>query len=186
MPLRTKLILCSVFTILFAAICNGQTTKNIKLLKQKIQTADSVVILSHEVTAEYGTTPEFKTTDTPTDIKKWYRSHPQPLKFFDKGKLNRKIIVESLLLVDSNKNKLTEILLRQVLIRRLTRPTCDQPRHTIVIYKNDKQSYIDICFGCRRTHTSKDIDFSEFYLDEKKWDDLKEFFKANGLTKLFD
>ena len=182
-----RLFLCFLLSTLLANISYGQTNENIKLLRQKIKTADSIIIISHEVTAEYGArmAPDWDIRDTSMNLKKWYKLHPLPLKFFERGKLNKKIIVESLLLVDSNKNVLSKILLRQVLIKSLTYAKCDEPRHTIIIYKNSKQTFIDICFGCRRTHTSKDIDFSEFYLDEQKWNDLENFFKANGLTKLF-
>ena len=110
---------------------------------------------------------------------------PAP-KYFIKGKLNGRIINEQVLLTDTAKLTLTKILVRQVLKKKWTPSTCDQPRHSIIVYKNNKQSYIDICFGCRRVHTSKDIDFSEFYMDEKKWEQLKNFFKNNGLTQVFN
>ena len=188
---RSKLVpvfaLYFVLTIIFCSATHGQTKENIKLLKQKIQSADTVLLISHEVTAEYGVKiqPDWDIRDTSMNLKKWYKENPPLLKFFDKGKLNRKIIIENQLLVDSNKNELSKILLRGVQKKSLTYAKCDEPRHTIIIYKNNKQSFIDICFGCRRIHTSKDIDFSEFYMDEKKWTDLENFFKTNGLTKLF-
>jgi hypothetical protein len=63
---------------------------------------------------------------------------------------------------------------------------CDMPRHSIIIYKNDKQSYIDICFGCKRINTSNDIDFSVIDMDDEKWEDLQKFFMANGIKKLYN
>ena len=179
--------LCIVLTTLFYSISYGQTNENIKSLQQKIQSADSVVLISHEVTAEYGVkiVPDWDKRDTSMNLKKWYKLHPPLLKFLDKGKLNRKIIKETLALTNTNKTNLSNILLRQVLLKTFNPTKCDEPRHSIIIYKNNQQSYIDICFGCRRIHTSKDIDFSEFYMDDKKWTELEEFFKVNGLTKLF-
>lgn len=183
----TNIILCFVLTFLLYSTSHGQTRENIKLLKQKIQSADSVVLISHEVTLEYGVriVPDWDKRDTSMNLQKWSKLHPPLLKYLDKGKLNRKIIKESLSLTDSIKIKLSNILFRQVLLKKFNPTTCDEPRHSIIIYKNNKESYIDICFGCRRIHTSKDIDFSEFYMDEKKWTELEDFFKTNGLTKLF-
>jgi hypothetical protein len=190
--LSAKIFLCFLLTTFLFDISQGQTSENIKLLKQKIQSADSVVIISHEVTAEYGFTPElpdWDKKDTSMNLKKWYELHPpQPpyLKFLEQGKINRKIIIESKTLTSDDQVNLSNILLRQVLIQKINRTTCDEPRHTIIIWKTNIQSYIDICFGCRRIHTSKDINFSESYLDDKKWNDLESFFKTNGLAKLFD
>ncbi len=185
--LISNFLLCFVLTVLLFSTSHGQTNQNIKSLQQKIQSADSVVLISHEVTAEYGIkiVPDWDKRDTSMNLKKWNKLHPPLLKYSDKGKLNRKIIKESLALTNGNKTNLSNILLRQVLLKSFNPTTCDEPRHSIIIYKSNKQSYIDICFGCRRIHTSKDINFSEFYMDEKKWADLEDFFKTNGLTKLF-
>jgi len=182
-----NIILCFALTLLFYSAAQGQTRENIKQFKHKIQSADSVVLISHEVTLEYGfrIAPDWDKSDTSMNLQKWNKLNPPLLKYLDKGKLNRNIIVESLSLTDSIKIKLSNILLRQVLLKKFNPTKCDEPRHSIIIYKNNKESYIDICFSCRRIHTSKDIDFSEFYMDEKKWADLVDFFKANGLTKLF-
>lgn len=180
--------LCIVLTFLLPSPSHAQTNENIRFIKQKIQSADSVVLISHEVTAEYGINivPDWDKGDTSMNFKKWHKQHPPLLKFLDKGKLNRQIIRESLALITTNKTDLSNILLRQVIIKDVNSTKCDEPRHSIIIYRNAKQSYIDICFGCRRIHTSNDIDFSEFYMDEKKWTDLENFFKTNGLTKLFE
>ena len=179
-------MLCLILTIVFCYGSLGQTIENIKLLRQKIQFADSVVLISHEVTAEYGSNapPDWDKRDTSMDLNKWNKLHPPLLKYLEKGKLNRKIINESLVLIDNNKINLSNILLRQVLIKSMNYTKCDQPRHSIIIYNGNKESFIDICFACKRIHTSKDIDFSEFYMDEKKWNELGFFFKTNGLTKL--
>jgi len=188
---QTKLILnfalCFFLTVLLYSISYGQTNQNIKSIQQKIQSADSVVLISHDVTTEYGIkiVPDWDKRDTSMNLKKWNKLHPPLFKYLVKGKLNRKIIKESLALTSDNKTNLSNILLRQVLLKSFNPTTCEEPRHSVIIYKNNKQSYIDICFGCRRIHTSKDIEFSEFYMDEKKWTDLEDFFKGNGLTELF-
>jgi hypothetical protein len=188
---ETKLIsnftLCFVLIVVLYSTTHGQTNEHIKSLQQKIQLADSVVLISHELTAEYGIkiVPYWDKRDVSMNLKKWNKLHPPLLKYLYKGKLNRKIIKESLALTTSNKISLSNILFRQVLLKSFNPSNCDEPRHSIMIYKDNKESYIDICFGCRRINTSKDIDFSEFYIDEKKWNDLEDFFKINGLTKLF-
>lgn len=167
------------FSCLYLFTLYGQTTQNSKVLQQKIQSADSVVLISHEITFGYAVTPEKEMGDTTTS-----KEIPVPA-FFINGKLNSAIINERILLNDPAKIALTKILLRPVLKEKRTPSTFDQPRHSIIIYKSKEQSYIDICFGCGKIHTSNDIDFSEFYMDEEKWTRLEHFFKTNGLTALF-
>jgi hypothetical protein len=164
---------CFLLTQIIFNVSKGQTTENINRLKQIIKSADSVVLISHQ--SEFVNPDEIADkTDTVKDYKIW-----------DNGKINRQVIIESQLLLDSDKINLSKILLRQVLKKRLQFAECDDPQHSIIIYKKNKQSYIDICFGCRRIHTSTDIEFSESYLDERKWQQLESFFKRKGLIKIF-
>ena len=177
-----QLLVC----LLGLTTAQAQMLKNITLLTQKIRSADSVQLISHELTTGYAITPELEIGDTSLNSKEWHKLHPPPLKFLVNGKLNRNIIVESHFLSKTGKDSLIITLLRRVILKEISRTTCDEPRHTIIIYKNGKEVYIDICFGCRRIHTSKDIDFSESYMDDKKWEELEDFFKVSGLTKIFE
>jgi len=172
-------LLLSLFCILSLFLTRGQSLQNTSQLKQIINLADSILLISHEVTAEYAAVPD----DKPENIAKWDKSHPV-LHFLIDGKLNRKIIKEQAILIESSKLDLSQILLRKVNTKKWVPTKCDEPRHSIIIYAKTNMSFIDICFSCRRIHTSKDIHFDEFNMDEKKWIDLEIFFKANGLTKI--
>ncbi len=177
---------CTGFVIFSHTAILAQSKDNITLLQHQILSADSVVIISHEVTAEFGATEQFYEIDTSMTLDMWKLLHPPLLKYLENGNLNKAIVKESLKLTDSNKINLIRILLRPVILKKLTYLKCNEPRHSVIIYKGIQESYIDICFGCRRIHTSKDIDFAEFYFDDQKWLSLKGFFKTNGLTKLLN
>ena len=185
--LSAQFILCLILTTLLYCTSRGQTQNDRSLLLQKIQSADSVVLISHQTTAEYGgkIVPDWDIRNTSMSLSRWHELHPPLPSYLIAGKLNRAIIKESLSLNESDRTNLSEILLRNVFLERITFLKCDEPRHSIIIYHGREESYIDICFGCKRIHTSKDIDFSEFYMDERKWTELKYFFKKSGLTKLF-
>ncbi|MFT3702138.1 MAG: hypothetical protein QM802_07200 [Agriterribacter sp.] len=147
-------------------------------MKQKILSADSVLLISHELTLGYATAEENAIGDTsmPPD--------PPAPEFFINGKLNRAIINEQALLTDTARLDFIKILLRPVNIEKYTPTKCDQPRHSIIFYKNDQQSYIDICFGCMHIHSSADINFFEHNMDQKKWEQLMNFFKRNGVGRV--
>ncbi|MGG9963735.1 hypothetical protein [Ferruginibacter sp. SUN106] len=59
--------------------------------------------------------------------------------------------------------------------------SCFMPHHGILIFKNGKCSYFDICFGCRHFITSKDIKLSD-ELDDKTWNALESFFRNRKLN----
>ena len=86
----------SPFFLMSILLNNGkaQSTEDIKLLKQKIQSADSIVLIGHEETAEYYVVPDVgntSTKDTSAYLKKWYKLNPRPPKFLKSGKINREI-----------------------------------------------------------------------------------------------
>jgi hypothetical protein len=152
--------------ILFLLFCDssiGQTTENIKVLKQKFTAADFIVLISHTIAEEYAPkeVPDWDVRDNSMNLEKWKALHPVALKFLINGKLNRQVIRESVSLNDSSKLRLSNILLRKVLLNHWTPANCDQPQHAIIFYKNNNELYIDICFSCHRIHSSKDIDFNE-------------------------
>jgi hypothetical protein len=165
----------------------GQSIEDIKLLDQKIIKADSIFLISHKSTREYGgrVVPDWDISDTSMNLKKWYKLNPPKPKFLINGSINKKIIVESFKLTKQDRLILSNILLRQVNLDTVELLKCDQPAHSIIFYHNQKTSFIDICFGCKKIHTSKDINLDESNVDNKKWAELKKYFKVKGLTKLF-
>ena len=183
-----NLILCVTSSIFFYSTSLGQKQEYEKLLKQKIQTADSVILIRHYVTGNYGDYqfPDWDKTDKKMNLKKWKALHPKPVYFLENGKVNRKIIREQCVLNNLKKAKLISILLNPLQSKDVEIGKCDEPRHTILIYKKHNVSYIDICFTCLRIHTSKDIHLDEFDFDDKKWVELESFFKSNGLTVVLE
>lgn len=175
--------------IFFLALnLHAQTTDAINNLNQKILVADSVLLISHYLTRGFGPIikPDYEKGTKKVNLKKWNKLHPPLPLFLMNGKVNRKIFLEKTNLKDSGKNILTNILLRKKVSREVKMMQCDMPHHSIIIYKNNKQSYIDICFGCMKIHTSIDIQFSEADMDDEKWEDLRKFFMANGIKKLYN
>ena len=53
---------------------------------------------------------------------------------------------------------------------------CFIPRHAIIIYKQHKILYIDICFECLNFETSADIIFGKYVWDRQKWSKLQKYF----------
>ena len=88
--------------------------------------------------------------------------------------------------VDTNKNKFIEILTKSPKNENSNKISCDLPQHSIIIYKNGKQSFIDICFMCKKIHVSQDIDFSEKDFDDEKWNQLKVFFQNAGINENYN
>jgi hypothetical protein len=166
--------------LLLALSLSAQTTNSII---QKISQADSVVLISHILTREFGPIIKY---DTEVGNKKSKPRPPQRPPFLKNGKINRKIIVEATSLRSSGRLNLITILSRKEILREIKMMQCDLPRHSIIIYKNNKQSYIDICFGCKRINKSKDLQFSEIGMDDEKWEELQKFFMASGIKKLYN
>jgi hypothetical protein len=181
-------IFLSLSILLIALNLHAQTINAINKVTQKILEADSVVLISHNLTRGFGPIikPDYEKGTKKVDLKTWNKLHPPLPLFLINGKVNRKIFLEKSNLKDSGKNILIKILLRKKISREVKVMMCDMPRHSIIIYKNYKQSYIDICFGCMRIHTSIDIQFSETDMDDEKWEDLQKFFMVNGIKKLYN
>jgi hypothetical protein len=179
------------FLILFSCLLYftslGQSKEVIEFLGEKIINADSIILISHRATREYGgkVVPDWDIRDTKMNLKEWYKQHPPKPPFLIKGNLNTEIILENYLLSIQDRPIINRILLRPVNLDTLELSKCDQPAHSILIFHNKQLTYLDLCFGCKKIHTSDDININESNLDEIKWKELKEYFKEKGLTKLF-
>ena len=172
----------SILAILLSAFlnANGQTTENIKQLQQRILSADSIVLISHLLTVEFAPKIVHDYDITKTKKSKINRDPFYP-KFLKDGKINPAIIKQRKVISKSETTKLYEILKFEK-VTETNSARCDWPHHTIIIYKNNVQSYIDICFSCKRINTSKNIDLTTVDFTENKWKKLKAFFNKHGLT----
>jgi len=140
----------------------AQTSKN--KVYETFMSADSVVIVSHTLTY----TPVLNDGDYSPRL-------------IENGKLNGKIIKQRLKLGKKDIDVLASILIMPLKLgETFERGMCFTPHHGILIYKQDKCSFFDICFDCKHFVTSDDIKLSDS-LRMITWQKLKTFFKSRKL-----
>jgi len=159
--------LISFLFIIVSLQASGQ--KSLDFLKTQILTADSVIIVSHEATAGISLVDE-----------KTGKELPLP-KLLVNGRLNETIIHEKKVLKDTAIQRLSSIITRPFQDSVIERGMCFIPHHAIVIFKKRKASFVDICFGCRGIETSKDIKMTSLDIDNRKWEELRDFFIQHGM-----
>ncbi len=174
-----------LFSILMLSIFTRcQSSKNEDPLARKILSADSIVLISHVLTAEHSPKPvlDYRVGDTVAEKEaEEYIPSEAPALLID-GKINEAIILKRKSLTNNSKKELTAILISKTIDDEYNKRQCDMPQHAIVIYINGTQSYIDICFACLTVHTTEDIKFSVMDMSLQKWKDLEDFFRAQGFT----
>ena len=104
------------------------------------------------------------------------------MKIVEKGRLRQDLIRESVLLDTTNRRLLAGILARPSTDYRVEMAKCFFSNHAIVWKKGRKVSYIDVSFSCQRLRESKDVENHVHSFNNRKWKDLKEFFKQRGVT----
>ena len=144
----------------------GQSPKN-KVYK-KFVAADSVLLVSH------------LTTYMPIVDDKTNKSIGA-YKLVEKNKVNYQIIKEKYRLDKEETDSLALILTEANTDSTIEDIRCFMPHHGILIYKKNKCSFFDICFGCRHFVTSKDIDLSD-EISDKSWLHLYHFFRNRKLN----
>ena len=167
------------FSFLLFATTKGQSSEKIKQVQQKVLSADSVVLISHLLTAEFAPkiVEDWDKTKKKPSLKK---NAPYP-KYLKNGKINLAIIKQRKVISKIEIVELSQILKNEI-VEETNLIKCDWPHHSILIYKNGTLSYIDLCFDCMHINTSKDINLSEADFTENKWEKLKLFFKKHGLS----
>jgi hypothetical protein len=131
-------------------------------IEKKLREADSVVFVSHAATWGIAI----------VDEKTGKRTAPP--KLIIKGKINESIIRERLVVKSSALDSLITVLARPFADSIIQEGNCYMPHHTLLLFKRGHLSYIEICFGCRRFSTSRDLSFFDFF-DKRKWRELQEF-----------
>ncbi len=150
----------TIFILFNSLVTSAQTGE--ELVKNKIQQADSILLVSHEDTQ--GIT---LVDDSGKEI-----SLPN---LIIGHKPNYKIFKERLLINNQEKDTLIKILQRPFNDSEVEVGKCFMPHHTIFIFKNGKTSYIDICFTCLGFETSDDLK-RLYAFDRQKWTELEEYF----------
>lgn len=98
------------------------------------------------------------------------------------GKYNKEIVREIFKLDRISKDSLSAILTTPNNDSIIEDIQCFEPQHSILIYRNGKCSYFDICFGCRHFITSKDIKFEDDDLSDETWNSLELFFRNRNIN----
>lgn len=135
-------------------------------LRQKLKNADTVLLVSHEVTAGIAI------------IDSVGKNIPLPKLLIDE-KPNYSIFKEQKVLSGAQLDTFINIFTRPFESRTIEMGKCFMPHHAILIIKNGNTSYVDICFGCQRFDTSKDMQ-TLYALDNRKWTEIYDFFVKLG------
>ena len=162
--MRHFILINFLFTIcLFAS---GQS--RLDKLTQSLKTADSVWIISHSETVGV----------TVVDEKGNRISRP----LVENGKLNVKAIKERFLLSRSDVKTLATILGRPKKDLKIEMARCFIPFHAVIWKSKGKLLWIEIAFGCHRLDSSKEVSIGEDDFDERKWNELFDFYKQKGIS----
>ena len=159
-----------LFTLTNVLFVNAQTRKPLGLEKILLN-ADTVLIVSHDNTGITVTDDETGKDITP--------------KLFINGKLNYAILHTQRIIKDSMRKKLLKILLLKNKSYKIVMTKCYMPQHAILIIKNHKVSFIDICFGCLKYEVSDDLRLFMRPFDINKWNELYQFFIQNGMEAMY-
>ena len=135
-------------------------------LRAKLKHADTILLVSHEVTAGIV-------------LKDSAGRHIPLPKLLVGGRPNYSIIKEQRVLSGAQLDTFIEVFARPFQSRTIEMAKCYMPHHAVFIIKNGKTSYVDICFGCQRFQTSKDLQRLNAF-DNRKWTELYDFFVKLG------
>lgn len=164
-----------IILVWFIASCNQQNTsvtidsyKEINLrLKAIIRASDSVVLISHL---------------GPETLRIRDSVHKVDHKLVVDGKLNKTIIMERKSLSGNEIDELISILLKPTNADSVELLKCSNPEHAILIFKEDKLSYLNLDFSfCSGLGTSSDLSELKGY-QKSKYKVLEEFFIKKGFN----
>jgi hypothetical protein len=139
-------------------------------LKSIINSADTILLVGHKQT------DGFIIKDDETG------KISQPLKVVEHGRPNSDVITNLIVLPDSVKNRLLQLIIRKNTDKIIETCNCFIPLYSALFIKNGCTSYIDICFGCNTFIISvgKKRSFP-IYLGKENMRDLKLFFNEMGI-----
>lgn len=151
---------------MYLFFCFSQSNKD--SLRLKLVNADKIEIVSHE--------DLLLIKDKLGKSKSYYR------KIVENQKPNKSIINERIKLNAESINDLLKLLNGNPQTIIGYDLSCFEPHHTILIYKKNKCSYLDICFECKKNSSSGDFLFNEnFMKSEEDWYNLEAFFRKSKI-----
>lgn len=155
-----------IFFFILAAPLAAFTQKGKDWLREKLKNADTVLVVSHEVTVGIGL------------VDSAGNHIPLP-KLLVGGKPNYAIFRERQQLSGAQLDTFIKIFARPFQDKGIEMAKCFMPHHAVFIMKSGKISWVDICFGCRRFDTSKDLE-KLYAFDSRKWTELENFLVRLG------
>jgi hypothetical protein len=158
--------LFTIISIFILTIPQTAVAQKDSWLKTKIKNADTVLLVSHEVTAGIAI------------VDSTGKQIPLP-KLLIAGKPNHSIIKEQRVLSGTQLDTFIKIFARPFQSRTIEEGKCFMPHHAVFIIKDGRTSYVDICFGCQRFETSKDMQ-QLYVFDNRKWRELEDLFVKLG------
>lgn len=166
MRLKYFIFLASIFLLAQFNLV-GQVKSN--TVKEAVLNADTVLLVSHNLT-------EQKIVED--KVGGGIRKSPP---IVSKGRPNKKIIHETVVLNKTLKERLITILTQPNHDPERNQIKCFLPHHSILFIKNGKTSYIEICFACEQLLASNGIGTSDINYPKIMWTQLEAFFSSLGI-----
>ena len=166
MRINYYIFLSSIF-ILVQLNLIGQVKS--KTVKEAILKADTILLVSHNLTEQ-----------RIIEDKNGGRVRKSP-PIVLRGRPNKKIIHETVLLNANLKRELIIILTQPNNDEETKSMQCFLPHHSILLIKGGKTSYIELCFACRNLSASIGIGITDIKSPTIMWTQLESFFKSQNI-----
>lgn len=149
----------------------GIVPTNYPALVTYLRSADSIVIVSHD-------SPNMSLRDKKTG------KYRQPPNLIVNGQVSDSAVHERKRLSRKSILELSQILTTPA-VDDVMRSTCFQPRHAVVVYKNKRLAYLDICFDCYGLNSVGDMG-SAIVFNQLKYRNMYRFFWKQGIRYNLD
>ncbi len=167
-----KVYLMIFLTLIFLESCNenksSQDKKHISspnFLESRLYKADSIILVSHD--------------DSYRNIGEGISAPNDSFSLIFQDKLNLPIIHEYVKI--SVDDELINLLTQKSADSLIYNYTCFLPHHAILVYKENKISYLDVSFECKGWETSNDSLFEGVYLSDQGLLNLRKYFHNKGI-----
>jgi hypothetical protein len=156
----------SIFLAGITGITHGQGRKT---WTNVLLSADSVFLISHVITLEGPKQPPPKMDDSVPTV---FTPH-----LLINGSLNNSVVVKKHILMQQERRQLAGILNSRFDKISIIKD-CYEPHHSVIIVKNGKTSYMDICFQCLGYRFTADL---EDIVTRFEWTRLRKYFLEKKL-----
>jgi hypothetical protein len=161
------------FTSILILLLTGLMSKgqSISELKSMMLSADTILLVSHEQ------------ADGVVIFNEKNGKKLEPKKVVVNGRPNAGIITKSVILSDTARQTLIQLITRQNTDKTIETCNCFIPFHSVLLIKGGKTSFVDICFGCNTfVIATKKSSTEPIYFGKDNMKELEIFFKDNGIV----